>query len=179
MRRTFLAGLVLGVLALAGCETFAKMTDFLVAVQDAGYENVQVNQNTSVGEDVVVVEVVTPDTTSTPDEHADRIAELVWTEYPFPFAELRVAVNGATVLETTAGDLEARFGERPESLVAENDGGVNVGAIIAVVVVALLFAGLAFIVWWRGRRPPPPVAPPAYPQPPNPYPYPPQPQQWP
>jgi hypothetical protein len=180
MRRSFLVGLVvLVMLALAGCETFAKMTSFMTEVQEAGYENVQVNQDTSVGEDVVVVEVVTPDTTSTPEEHADRLVELVWTEYPFSFEEVRIAVNGAMVLEATADDLRTRFGERPEDLATEGDDGVNVGAVIALVVVALLIAGLVLTVWWRGRRPPPPVVPPAYPQPPNPYPHPPQPQQWP
>lgn len=167
MSRAALAGVLVCLLTLAGCGALAKLTELQSDLDAAGYSATNINHNSVNGHDTLTIVATMPDGVPT-DEDADKIAEIVWTTYPAEFDELAIMINGNALMDASADDLAARFGERPANLGAESGGsssGPNVLLIVVVVVVALLIAGLVVLVWWRGRRPPPPVAPPAYPYP--------------
>jgi hypothetical protein len=168
MPRAVLAGMLICVLALAGCTALAHLTALQSELATAGYSATAVNHHTINGRSTVGIEASMP--TGTPsDEDADRIAEIVWTTYPVEIDELMIAINGQILMTASADELTERFGTRPVSP-RDDGGGSSVMIIVVTLVVAVLLAGLVVLVWWRGRRPPPPVAPPpGYPQVPNPY----------
>lgn len=172
MSRAVLAGMLMCLLALVGCAALADLAELQSDLEAAGYSS-NINHNTTNGHSVLSVSATMPNDVPS-DEDADRIAEIVWTRFPGDIDELVVVINGNALLDATADDLTARFGERPDSVPAQGDGGgANVTVIVVALVAGLLVAGLVFLVWWRGRRPPPPAAPPGYPQMPQPYQYPP------
>jgi hypothetical protein len=172
MSRAVLVGMLMCVLALAGCTALAQLTTLQSELASAGYSGTDINHNTTNGYSTLSIEATMPASTPT-DEDADRIAEIVWTTYPVELDELVVVINGQVLMTASAGELTDRFGVRPVSS-REDGGGSGVVIIVVTLVVAVLLAGLVVLVWWRGRRPPPPVAPPGNPPMPNPYQYPPQ-----
>jgi hypothetical protein len=98
---------------------------------------------------------------------ADRVAEIVWTEYPDKFSGLEITVNGQFLMDVSDDVLTDRFGDRLTDLPTEESDSVTVIVVTAVVV--LLLVGLMVLVWMRGRRRLPPTEPPAAQQAPHPY----------
>ncbi|MGB3437320.1 MAG: hypothetical protein WBA97_01100 [Actinophytocola sp.] len=178
MARAALAGLLVCVLALAGCAALADLGQLREDLDSAGYDAANINHNTTNGFTVLSVGVSMPDAVPT-DEDAEKVAEVVWTKYPADFDQLKISMNGEVRLDASADELTRRFGERPESLDVVHEGNESNGMVVIVAVaVAALLAGLMVWLWHRGRRPPPPVAPPpGYHQPGGYYQYPPQPPQ--
>jgi hypothetical protein len=176
MSRAVLAGLLMCVLALVGCSAIAQLTELQADLDAAGYGTTSIDHNTTNGHSTLVIEAMMPNDVPTEDD-ANEIAEIVWQRYPADFDELVISINGEVLVQASVADLTDQFGARPaEERTASNE--TDVTAIVAVLAVAVLFAGLMVLLWRRGRRPPPPVAPPAPPQMPNPYQHPQPPPQY-
>lgn len=116
---------------------------------------------------MVRVKVTTPDPRVAATD-ADRVAEIVWTEYPEKFSGLEITVNRGFSVTMTPEELAERFGDRPTDLAVEEERD-SVTVIVVTAVVALLLVGLMVLVWMRGRRRLPPTEPPAAQQAPHPY----------
>jgi hypothetical protein len=162
--------LLVCVLAVAGCASLAALRDLGSEVQEAGYDNVNVNHQNTNGHDLLVIEVVRNEEMSGAD--ADRIAGIAWRTYQAEFDELQIVLNGEPALSAGPDELASRFGERPDEPAADPAGGPNVTALVVILVCAAAFAVVLVLLWRRGRRPPPgsdPRFPPQFP--PNPYPY--------
>lgn len=170
MSKAVFAGLLLCLLALAGCGGLVKVAELQVDLESAGYGTTTVHHDTMNGQDVLTIGLTTTGEWS--DEDEDRVAELVWRNYPGEIDELWIMADGQFVVEVTGAELLDRYGERPADLfTAGRDRATPVFPIVVVVVVGLLLAGLVVLVWWRGRRPPPFVPPPANLPMPHPYQY--------
>ena len=169
MSRAVLAGMLLCVLALAGCSMFAGLSELRSNLTSAGYETQNIEHNVVNGRNVLLINAVMPHGEPT-DAEANEIAEIVWTKYPAEVDELMITINGQQFMDASAGDLTEQFGERPASLGTHDGGGTNVLLIVVILVVAALFAGLMVLLWRHGRRVQPSVAPPSYQQPPPQYP---------
>jgi hypothetical protein len=162
------AGLAVALVALAGCAALADVAALSGDLQDAGYRSTSVNHNTVNGYSTLSIAATMPDEVPT-EADGDEIAELVWTTYSGEFDQLQVTLNGKVVVNETADELRARFGDRPEGMAdGGSAGGSPVVLIVVVVVIALVFTGLMVLVWHRGRR----RAAAAAPQPVHPYQYP-------
>jgi hypothetical protein len=132
--------------------------------------------HTTNGHSTLAVAAMMPNDVPT-DEDATEIAEIVWQQYPADFDELVISINGEVLVQASPAELTDQFGARPAGeRTASNE--TDVTAIVVVLAVAALFAGLMVLLWRRGRRPPPPLAPPAPPQMPNPYQHPQPPPQY-
>ena len=174
MARATLAGLLVCVLALAGCASLADLGQLREDLDAAGYDATSLNHNTTNG--VAVMSVDVSMTEEPTDADAERVAEIVWTKYPGEIDRLQIAMNGRLQLEMTDDDLRTMFGDRPEGKADEESGGSSALTVVLILVGAAVFAGLMVFLWYRGRKPPPPVAPPpAYPH--QQFHYPPQPPQ--
>ena len=148
-----LAGLLVCLLAVAGCSTLAALQDLSSEIQAAGYDNVNINHQSTNGHSVLTIEAIRNETLS--DADADKIAEIVWTTYAADFDELQVVLNGQFVLTAGPDELAAQFGERPAGLGEESSsGGVNVTALVVILACAAVLAVVLVLVWRRGRRPP-------------------------
>src|SRR5215217_7810269 len=135
-----------------GCAMVADIAGLTSRIQDAGYENVQVNHKVTNGVDVLTVEAVTPNEPAT-DEDALRIAEIVWTTYPRQVDRLDLVLNGRQVVSASRQDLTEEFGQRNPDL----DKGTGIGrillvglAIVGVMLVLLVL--LIVLLIRRGRR---------------------------
>lgn len=175
MARAVLAGLLVCLLALAGCEALADVEKLRSHLGAAGYDAGRIQHTTNNGTTFLSIAVVTDGEPT--DEDAERIAEVAWKKFPREFERLLIWINASMALDDSHGDLLRRFGERPEGLTATDEGANPATVILIVAGVAVVFVALMVLVWHRGRRPPPPVAlPPGYQ--PGGYPeYPPQPPQ--
>jgi hypothetical protein len=148
-----LAGLLVCLLAVAGCSTLAALQDLRSDIQAAGYENVNINQQNTNGHSVLAIGAVRNETLSGKD--ADKIAEIAWTTYPADFDELQVVLNGQLALTADRDELTAQFGERPTGLGEESSsGGVNVIALVVILGCAAVVAGILVLLWRRGRTAP-------------------------
>lgn len=163
-----LGGLLVCLLAVAGCSTLAALQELSSEVQAAGYENVNINHQSTNGHSVLTIEAMRNETLSGKD--ADEIAEIVWTTYAAEFDELQVVLNGQLVLTAGPDELAARFGERPAGLGEDSSsGGVNVTALVVILACAAVVAVMLVLLWRRGNRPPPTLNQPSPPQSPFPY----------
>lgn len=167
MSRAVLAGVFLVMFVVAGCAQLNNLIKLGGDIEGAGYDSVGCQSNSFNGHTVLEIQASTSAEPATQDD-ANRIARVVWEKYDGTFDELRITVNGATVLDRTESELADMFGDRPAGVVTEKREVANFTLVIVLTAVgALLFVGLAVLVWWRGRRPPPPVAPPTYQYPPH------------
>jgi len=166
-------GLLVCLLAVAGCSTLAALQDLSSEVQATGYENVNINHQSTNGHSVLTIEAMRNETLS--DKDADEIAEIAWTTYEADFDELEVVPNGQLALTAGPDELAAQFGERPAGLSEKSSsGGVNVTALVVILACAVMVAVFLVLLWRRGnRRPPTPNQP--YP-PQSSFPYSPPPQ---
>ena len=147
------AGLLVCLLAVAGCATLAALQDLSSEIQAAGYENVNINHQNTNGHSVLTIETTRNETLSSKD--ADKIAEIAWTTYAADFDELQVVLNGELALTAGPDELAAQFGERPAGLGEESSsGGVNVTALVVILACAAVLAVILVLVWRRGNRPP-------------------------
>lgn len=178
MARARLAGLLVCLLALAGCASLADLGQLRKDLDAAGYDATNINHNSTNGHSVLSIEISMPDAVPT-DEDAEKVAQVVWEKSSTDFDQLVVAMNGEVRVDASADDLAGQFGDRPEDPAREDEGsGSSATFVIVVLAVAVLFAGLMVWLWYRGRKPPPPVGPPpGYPQPGGHFQYPPQPPQ--
>jgi hypothetical protein len=153
MARAALAGLLLCVLALAGCAGLAELGQLRADLDAAGYDATSINHNTTNGHSVLSIDVSMPDAVPT-GEDAGKVAEVVWTENPTDFDQLVVTMNGAARLTATTDELTARFGERPEAVRKQSDDGGGSSSALTVILIlagAAVFAGLMVLLWYRGR----------------------------
>jgi hypothetical protein len=152
MPRTVLVALLM--LTLVGCSAINNMVELNAALDDGGYSSSRVRMESKNGHSVLYVTVLSTEGTDDAAEAAN-IAEIVWTNYPERYDELRVNINSTLAMTATEADLVDRFGEHPPGFIAEPvDRGPSTAVIIIVTLVAAaLLAGLVFLVWWRGRRP--------------------------
>lgn len=150
MRRLTLA--VLLMLTLVGCSAITNIVDLETALDEGGYSSNRARLDTTNGHSVMNVTILSAGTTDA--AAAEDIAEIVWTNYPERYDELRISINGETALSATEADLIDRFGEHPPGFLDEqHDESDFTPVIIVTLVAALLLAGLVFLVWWRGRKP--------------------------
>jgi hypothetical protein len=148
------AGLLVCLLAVAGCSTLAALQDLSSEVKAAGYENVNINHQSTNGHSVLTIEAMRTETLSGKD--ADKIAEIAWSTYAADFDELQVVLNGQVVLTAGADELAAQFGERPAGLGEESSSdGVNVTALVVILACAAVVAVILVLLWRRGNRRPP------------------------
>ncbi|MFE9747106.1 hypothetical protein ACFYOT_19565 [Saccharothrix saharensis] len=141
-----LLGVLLSVLAAAGCVSVAEMENLEARITDAGYTDVGVGHiaNTN-GFDTVTVRAINPSTT---EEGAD-IARLVWHTYPEEVDEVVVTLNGISRSATREEMLQA-FG--PRQLQPNPDEDTDLGDILVrVVVVVLILVVLIKVLSLLGR----------------------------
>jgi hypothetical protein len=131
-RFPLLPGVLLWVLAAAGCVSHAAMDQLGSRIEEAGYTEVGVSHAVSTyGYDTVQIWATTP---SVVDEGAE-IARLTWHTYAEAVDEVVVNLNGTTRSATRDQLLEA-FG--PRQLDPDPDDGTDLGDILAWVVVVIL-----------------------------------------
>jgi hypothetical protein len=142
-----LLGVLLGVLAAAGCFSVAEMEALESRITEAGYTDVGVGHIMSTnGLDTVTVMAVEPSTT---DEGAE-IARLVWDTYPEEVDEVVVTLNGVSRSATRDQMLQA-FGPRP--LQPNPDEDTDLGdVLLRVVVVVLVLVVLIKLLTLLGAR---------------------------
>src|SRR5215204_6167145 len=83
-RRRRLPGLLLIVMMTAlaaGCGLLTDISELGGRIEDAGYQQVQVNHELTNGRNVLTIEALTQSGTPT-DEDVATIAKIVWTTYP-------------------------------------------------------------------------------------------------
>jgi hypothetical protein len=161
MARAVLGGMLVCLLALAGCGAYlADVGRLRSDLRTAGYEAGQIQHSTSKGTSYLTIAVVTDGEPT--GEDAERVAEVAWTTFPREIERLLISVNENIVLDETEDELLRRFGARPEGLVATGDGGNPVIVILVASGAAVVLAAVMVLLWRRGLRPPPPVAPPGY-----------------
>lgn len=147
-----LAAVVL--LAVSGCGTIRAFTDLQGELDKAGFEDILV----TVGGDPValVVKVSSPDERGV-ETAQGQVARIAWTTFPRKFEEIKITVDGNDTTFTRA-ELRTRFGPRPSGLdddqIEDDITRVGVGGLIALLVGAVLCAGLAVLIGvllWRRR----------------------------
>src|SRR4051794_15871001 len=173
-----LAALAVVAMLVAGvsCGTVRSTVATLRALDDAGYDNINVRLNSDSGFDTVVVRA----SGGPSEDPVGKAAGIVWTTFKLHLDQVDVNIGGQRQL-FTRGDLEERFGPRPAGY--DKSLARDVARTFAIVGVAVLVvAGIVvvIVVWAvrRGRRKRPPPPPggwyTGYPPPPGQ-----QPQQWP
>lgn len=145
--------LLVCLLAIAGCSTLADLQKLGSEVESAGYDNVNVNHNITNGHSLLVIKATRDGTISSAD--AEKVAEIAWTKYPGDFDELQVVLNGELKLTAGPDELKSRFGERPAELAESSSGGVNIVAIVGILLCGAVVAVILVVVWRRSNRPPP------------------------
>ena len=164
MSKAALAGLLVCLLALAGCVgSLRDVSDLQGDLDAAGYEAHNISANTMNGYTTLSITIAMPSDVPT-EEDADEVAEVVWTTYRSDFDELVIVMNGAVRMTATQEELTDRFGPRPEGVTGEDSARAGRGSsaltVILILAGAVVFAGLVVLLWYRGRKPPPPAGPP-------------------
>jgi hypothetical protein len=127
-----LLGVLLFVLAAAGCVSGAEIEALESRIEDAGYTEVGVGHTISTtGFDTVNIMAGKPSAT---DEGVD-IARLVWHTYPEEVDEVVITLNG-TSRYATREYMQEEFG--PRQLQPNPDEDTDLGDIVEVVVVVVL-----------------------------------------
>jgi hypothetical protein len=142
--------LLVCLLALAGCFPGTRSEALSSALDDAGYTGAGISLDRQGDGLALTVSVSSFDGTVTV-ANAERVAEIVWTDYPGTFDELRVEVDRQPSLTATEAELAERFGPRPPDLMTWDDG-PTVTVVVVTSGVAVLLTGVFVLVWWRGRR---------------------------
>ena len=168
-RRRRLAGLLLIALTtalIAGCGWLNDLAELGGRIEDAGYEQVEVNHSLS-GTDgnAVTIQALTPPSEPT-EEDIGTIAEIVWTTYPRAFDVLIIEIDGRQADPISRDQLAEAFGERDPAL----DQGTGIGQVlliglIGIMTVFALIVVLVIVLVRRSRRAAARTAPPPWPQP--------------
>lgn len=145
-RSARLLGVLLSVIAAAGCFSVAEMEKLESRIADAGYTDVGVGHIfDTYGYDTVTVRAINPSTTG---EGAD-IVRLVWHTYPEEVDEVVVTLNGISRSATRDEMLQA-FG--PRRLEPNPDEDTDLGDILVrVFVVILILVVLIKVLSFLGR----------------------------
>lgn len=167
LRSWIAAGVVLLVAVAGGCGTVRAFTDMTAALEDEGFDKVQVNV---AGGDPVALTVKADGPPSRSTDEAHRVAsELVWDEFPRRFEEARFTFDGDR-RTVTRSELQQRFGDRPEGLddqdLAEDINRIGLGLVLTLLVAGLAtiaVIGLVTVLVVRSRRRSPRLPPPAFP----------------
>jgi hypothetical protein len=139
-RISALLAVALSAVMIGGCGSLADLASLSSSIQEAGYEQVQVNHNVNNGRDVVTVEALTPNEPAT-DEDVREIAEIVWQTYPRRVDELRIVLNGRPAAAVTRDELAQEFGARDPAL----DRGSGIGQFLLIALLVFL-TGVALVV---------------------------------
>lgn len=140
-----LLGVLLCVLAAAGCFSLDEMEELKSRIVDAGYTDVGVGHIVDIsGFDTVDVMANQPSAT---DEGTD-ITRLVWHTYPEEVDEVVVTLNGVSRSATREEMLQA-FGSR--QLESNPDEDTDLGDILRPAIIVVLFKVLSFLRRLGGR----------------------------
>ena len=146
-----LAGLLLCVLALAGCAALADLGQLREDLESAGYDATSVNHDTTNGYSVLSIEVSTEEEPTYSD--AEEIGEIAWRTFPGEIDRMEITINGSFGFAETYDDLLVHYGERPEDLPGDDGSDDSPLTLILVVAgVAVVFTALMVLVWRRGLR---------------------------
>lgn len=147
VRAWLAAGLLLLMAVSAGCGTVRAFTDTIEALEDEGFSKVQVNV---AGGDPVALTVKADGPPGESTDEAHRIAsELVWDEFPRRFDEARISIDGDRQV-LTRGQLQERFGDRPEGLDDQDLGDdvnrIGLGLVLTVLLASVLVVAVVGLV---------------------------------
>jgi hypothetical protein len=145
-RLPLLLGVLLCVLAAAGCASRAARDQLGSRIEEAGYTEIGVGHSVSnFGYDTVLIRANKP---SVADEGAE-IARLAWDTYAEELDEVEVTLNGTTRSATRDQMLEA-FG--PRQLDPDPDEGTDLGDILGwTAAVILIIVVLSKVLGFLGR----------------------------
>ncbi|MDT7788404.1 MAG: hypothetical protein QOF58_6823 [Pseudonocardiales bacterium] len=145
MRR--LALFVLLCAALTGCASLADLATLQSRLQSEGYQKVSVYHRSNNGTDTLEI--------SASGSDPDKVAEIVWDNYPEHLDRLAITLDGAGKRYTEA-DLREAFGERQVTEKPDDDAAVAntivTWLVVGVVAFLLLGAGAIILVVVLMRR---------------------------
>jgi hypothetical protein len=146
VRLPLLLGVLLWVLAAAGCVSGAEMDQLESRIKEAGYTEVGVGHSVSTyGHDTVLITAIKPSATD-----GIEIARLAWHTYAEEVDEVLVTLNGIT-RSATRDQLLEEFG--PRQLDPNPDESTDLGDILGfAVVVVLIIVVLVKVLSFLGRR---------------------------
>lgn len=153
-RSPLLPGVLLWVLAAAGCVSLAEMDRLGSRIEEAGYTEVGVGHSvSSFGYDTVRISASKP----APTDDGAEIARLAWDTYADEVDEVVVTLNGTTRSATRDELLEA-FG--PRGLDPDPDESTGLAdvlgwAVAVILIIVVLTKVLGFLGRRRRRRPGP------------------------
>jgi hypothetical protein len=133
--RARLLGVLLCILAAAGCASLTELSNLSSRIKNEGYIGISVKHNTTNGFDTLAVNAYKVDQQA---DDGEAIFRLIWDTYPAEVDRVVVTVNDKARSATKA-ELEKAYGTRKIQPAA---GGSGAGAVVAWILVAVLFVGV-------------------------------------